>query len=90
MVYVGIVSRRSNTWKTLNMLFCLPKRVVACNVCLGFGFLCLFSVLFGSLSGLVGVFVWLGVFFLFFVFSLLLALFFPFSLASTASLEPTV
>lgn len=63
MVPAGIVSRRSNTQKTLYMLFCLPKCVLASNGCLGFGFLCCFSVLFGSLGG----FVWCGFFGFFFL-----------------------
>lgn len=53
----------------------------------GVCFLCCFSVVFGSLGGLVVVFVCL-VFCLGFFFSV--GDFFSFSLAATASLEPTV
>lgn len=83
MASVGIASRRSDTLKTPNMFFfCLPELVLASNVCLGFGFLCCFSVLFGALGGLVGFFVCL--------FFSVVGFFSPFSLAATASLEPTV
>lgn len=69
-------------WKHLTCFFCLPELVLASNVCLGFGFLCCFSVLFGALGGLVGFFVCL--------FFSVVGFFSPFSLAATASLEPTV
>lgn len=59
----------------------VPKCVLAYNVCLGFGFLCYFPVMFGSWGGLVGLFVCL--------FSVV-GLVFSFSLEATASVEPTV
>lgn len=63
MVPVGIVSKRSNVQKTINMLFCLPKGVIASNLCLGFGFLYCFPLLLGSLSGSVAFFISLIFFF---------------------------